>query len=407
MRQFYDLHHRTVLALGTALAVLVVLVASVLAFTMRGGGRVTPGQPSTAGPSTAIAPPPSTGLGSSAPASPGTWRQLPAAPVPAGTNATYTGAWTGTDLLVFTPYTQTGGPSVLVAYNPASNTWRKLASSPYPAVMKEGGERVVWTGKELLSFGMIDAAYNPATNQWHRIAAGAPEGASATVWTGSQVLMWGGGCCADFRAAGAAYNPKTNVWTPIAAGPLAGRAAPGAWTGKELIVVGGNADGPTYADAAAYNPASKQWRSLPPLPAPRTEATVTWTGTEVLVVGGMNLGGSPATVYADGYAYNPATNSWRHLPSSGIPRTEHVAAWTGTRLLVWGGYRALTGVETTVPAHGMTFDPVTDRWSAMPVSPLKGRTGAVAAWTGTELLIFGGLQYQPYQAFTDAAAYQP
>ncbi len=411
MRQFYYLHRRTMLALGTALAVLVVLVTSVLAFTTRGGDRVTPGQPVNSGPSadspSSSTAEPSAGIGSSSPTVTGvrSWRKLPAAPVPA--DATYVGVWTGTDLLVYSSYNPVGEEDVLAVYNPASNTWQKLASSPYTPVMREGGERVVWTGREMLAFGVVDGAYNPATKQWHSIAAGAPAGASATVWTGSQVLMWGGGCCADFHNNGAAYNPKTNAWTPIPAAPLAKRAAPGVWTGKELIVVGGNGDEKTFADAAAYNPVTKQWRKLPSLPAPRTEASVTWTGTEVLVVGGMNMGGSTSTVFADGCAYNPTTNRWRDLPSSGVPRTEHVAVWTGSQLLVWGGYTKLNGVEVTVPSHGMAYDPATNRWSAMPASPLKGRAGPVALWTGTEMLVFGGVQWQPYHLFTDAAAYQP
>ena len=413
MRQFYRLHRRTLLAVATAVAVLVVLVTSVLAFTMRGGDRVTPGQPATAGPPTATPSPstaepePSAGIGSGTPAVAGTWRRLPAPPVPA--SSSYAGVWTGADLLVFTPYVRPDEHNVLAAYRPASNAWRTLASSPYPAVIKEGGERVVWTGREMLAFGLVDAAYNPTTKQWRGVAAGAPGGASATVWTGRQVLMWGGGCCANFRADGASYDPATDVWAPIAAGPLAGRHAPGVWTGKELIVVGGYGEEKVFADGAAYNPATKGWRSLPSLPAPRTEASITWTGTEVLVIGGRNAIGTADTAYADGYAYNPATNRWRHLPSSGVPRSNHVAVWTGARLLVWGGYGVRRGPENAVPAHGMVYDPQTDRWSAMPASPLKGRTDAVAVWTGTEMLVFGGTvqsQYQ-YQTFTDGAAYKP
>ena len=409
MRQFYYLHRRTVLALATALAVLVVLVTSVLAFTMRAGNRVTPGQAATssaptgvASPSTA-APTPSTGIGSRAPTSAGSWRRLPTAPVPA--SAMYAGIWTGTDLLVFSPYVYPGETNVFAAYRPATNTWRTLAGSPYPVVMREGGEQLVWTGREMLAFGMVNAAYNPATKQWREISSGSPGGPSATVWTGTRVLMWGGGCCAEYRADGYSYDPKADTWTPMPAGPLAGRRAPGVWTGTELIVVGGNSEESTYADAAAYNPTTKRWRVLPSLPAPRTNASVTWTGTEVVVFGGMRFGDTKTTVYADGLAYNPATNRWRHLPSSGVPRTEHMAVWTGSQLLVWGGLGSLQGAETTVPTHGMAFDPSTNQWSAMPVSPLKGRTGAVTVWTGTEMIVFGGAHVTPYQQFNDAAAF--
>src|SRR5690348_6449176 len=145
---------------------------------MRGGNRVTPGQAATsstptgvASPSTA-APTPSTGTSSSAPASAGSWRRLPTAPVPA--SAMYAGVWTGTDLLVFSPYVYPGEQNVFAAYRPATNTWRTLTASPYPVVMREGGEQLVWTGREMLAFGMVNAAYNPATKQWREISSGSP-----------------------------------------------------------------------------------------------------------------------------------------------------------------------------------------------------------------------------------------
>ena len=125
---------------------------------------------------------------------------------------------------------------------------------------------------EMLAFGLVDAAYNPTTKQWRGVAAGAPGGASATVWTRRQVLMWGGGCGANFRADGASYDPATDAWAPSWPDHSpAGRHAPGAWTGKELIVVGGYGEEKVFADGAAYNPATKRWRSLPSLPRPRTE----------------------------------------------------------------------------------------------------------------------------------------
>src|SRR5919198_4648344 len=110
----------------------------------------------------------------------------------------------------------------------------------------------------------------------------------------------------------------------------ADRHASGAWTGRELVILGGNdADGKVFSDAAAYDPATRRWRRLPPLPEPRTGATATWDGTEVLVIGGQGSLGAHPELYADGVAYNPATNRWRRVPAMEFPRQGHVAVWTG------------------------------------------------------------------------------
>jgi N-acetylneuraminic acid mutarotase len=225
------------------------------------------------------------------------------------------------------------------------------------------------------------------------------------------VLIWGGGCCGDFSASGSAYDVAADTWQQMPASPLTGRWHPyGAWTGTELLVIGGNTEEGALTDAAAYNPAKRTWRSLPSMPARRADATAVWTGTELLIVGGHAQTWPDDKVYADGVAFNPSTNQWRTLPSSGISRYHHTAAWTGSVLLVWGGQTLprdkRTGVYST-PPHGMIFNPATGTWSAMPVSMLRGRTSPAAAWTGSELLIWGGNGVaEPRVQLADGAAFR-
>jgi N-acetylneuraminic acid mutarotase len=332
--------------------------------------------------------------------------------------------WTGSELLVHGPvFAGSGeipkGRSVAAAYNPATRSWRRLPPAPGAVLNGEGGYRAVWSGSELLGWGMgLHAAYNPTTNRWRTLAP-APIGApSLTVWTGRQVLLWGGGCCDDFLADGAGYDPATDTWQPLPAAPLAGRHTTGAWTGRELIVVGGDGVASrqpstytVFADAAAYNPATRSWRRLPPMPRPRADATVTWDGREVLVVGGRGTVGRSG-LYADGVAYNPATNRWRTLPAMDTSRVGHTAVWTGHQLLVWGG-RTMRAGSWVAPAHGIAYDPASNRWSPLPRSPLRGRTGHLAVWTGTQMLIWGGSSVTPDPStgnpasLVDGAAYDP
>jgi hypothetical protein len=35
------------------------------------------------------------------------------------------------------------------------------------------------------------------------------------------------------------------------------------------------------------------------------------------------------------------------------------------------------------------YGPVTNRWSAMPTSVLAGRSNPIAVWTGTRMLVWG------------------
>lgn len=347
----------------------------------------------------------------------GTWQRLPAAPLP--TSYAYTSVWTGTEMLLLGlvgagPEPGSRMAYVGAAYNPSTGTWRRLP--PIRALQEgnsEGASRAVWTGSEALLAGLINGAYDPTANRWRRIS---PEGlgGGVTVWTGRQVLMWGGGCCGDDVASGAAYTPETDTWQRLPASPLAGRQRPqGAWTGTELVIVGGaNADGKALRDAAAYNPATRSWRRLPAMPEPRGHATATWTGREVVVAGGSGPSSNVrpyVRLYTDGVAYNPATNRWRRLPAMEGGRMDHTAVWTGRHLQVWGG-RTIRAGSWTAPAHGLAYDPAGNRWSALPKSPLRGRTGHVAVWTGTQMLLWGGYPVRhtdPQRPFTDGAAYTP
>ncbi len=60
--------------------------------------------------------------------------------------------------------------------------------------------------------------------------------------------------------------------------------------------------------------------------------------------------------------------------------------WTGTELLIWGG----VGDRGQEAGDGAAYDPVTRAWTPMPASPLSPRDGAFAVWTGTRALFWGG-----------------
>ena len=336
---------------------------------------------------------------------------MPAAPIASALQQT--GVWDGHELLIAERVHVNKAPfckDTAAAYRAADRTWRKLSPPQGPVGCLEGGDRSVWTGREMLLWGQTNMAFNPATNRWRKLpppptGAGGP---AVTVWTGRQMIGWGGGCCGGAIADGAAYAPATNSWKMLPAAPLAARPnAVGAWTGTEMIVTGGETDqGRFFADAAAYNPATRTWRTLPPMPTSRTEATAVWDGTEVLVIGGWHVVGDRDVWLARGVAFNPTSNRWRWLPPMAFPRQGHVAVWSDHQLLVWGGAAYGRPGAGKVPPHGEAYDPATNTWSPLPAAPLRGRINPIAVWTGAAMLVWGG-QSPGYHPFADGAGLTP
>ena len=360
------------------------------------------------------------------PSLPGTWRTLPKAPLDF-VDQFPTSVWTGKEMIVVgrgTTYLKSGEVTrvyVGAAYDPATRTWRRIPSPP-PEVSGVYGFTSVWTGKELLLWGQgTRAAFDPATNRWRLLPSQpALDGAALVVWTGRETIGWGGGCCGDAWADGVAYNPSTNTWRKLARSPLHGAQHPiGAWTGRELIVFVGGLNPDTgkpwparFANAAAYDPATDTWRRIAPLPAPRDDATAVWDGREVILVGGYaNATKMPWTLARRGLAYDPAKNAWRTLPPMATGRMQFASAWTGKRLLVWGGTSMPGGgapVKPQTPPRGSAYDPATNRWSALPASPLRGCLDPTWVWTGRSLIVWGGgTGLPPYRSRTDGAAFTP
>jgi hypothetical protein len=340
---------------------------------------------------------------------PGTWRRLPASPVVPDFD-TARAVWTGTQVIAFGRDTLTardahGNPyaketvNVAAAYRPAGNRWRALAPPPAGDVM--GAGTAVWTGTRLVVMSPFTTlVYDPSTDHWRRIGRGH---GGLVAWTGRELLAWGGGCCGDAASDGVAYSPTTNAWRRLPRSPLAGSQQPvGAWTGRELVVVVGklDPDGKPWpaglARAAAYNPATNTWRRIAPLPASRDGASAVWDGHELLVVGGATGKLTPGA----GFAYDPASNRWRPLASMGSGRTGALAVWTGDRLLLWGGKNGAGKPLAT----GLAYDRGANRWSPLPHAPLSSRIEAAAVWTGRSLVLWGGVPTKTWGKFAAGGA---
>lgn len=119
-------------------------------------------------------------------------------------------------------------------------------------------------------------------------------------------------------------------------------------------------------------------------PSARYNHTAVWTGTKMIIWGGY----AKAGLAGDGFSYDPVKDEWKAISAVNAPaaRHDHEAIWTGTKMIVWGGY-GVGGLATT----GGIYDPVTDSWTAMATvgQPALRQAHAMVS-TGTKILVWGG-----------------
>jgi hypothetical protein len=324
---------------------------------------------------------------------------LPAGPVDG--RITPSVVWTGSEAIVWGGELRTDAPELPqptgAAYSPGKNAWRPIREAPF--ALRSDHVAAVWTGKEMLVWGLDPSAsteggaYNPRANRWRRLPRAPVEAASGlvTVWTGKEMIVWGG------RAnVGAAYNPCTNRWRQVAPSPLEGRfQATAVWTGTEVLVFGGNGlTNLPFLDGAAYNPRRDAWRVIPPAPVRGYYAhSAVWSGFEMIVWGWSNLAADRAAEN-ETVAYDPDDDAWRTLspaPLVPFPRGQQgegtggsVAGWAGDRVLAWTG---------TLDAEGplvLEHHPGADTWTRLAPAPAGSQAYVPSiVWTGRELIVFG------------------
>jgi hypothetical protein len=319
--------------------------------------------------------------------------------------------WTGGQMLVWGGQ-GLGGPATPGGrYQPASDTWLTMSAAGQPA--PRSGPSAVWTGTEMIVWGGgsqdgTGGRYAPQSDAWTPTLV-PPQDAPPSredhtlVWTGTHTIAWGGFVDGSTVSnSGTAYDPLLDAWTPTTlTGAPSPRSRHGAvWTGQEMLVWGGRADG---SPGGRYDPVTKTWAPISSTdqPAPRWGHTAVWTGTRMVVWGGTNSDAVPQdpsceeVVLAGGAAYDPSSNTWTPMPSTGSAgrRRYHTAVWTGTEMIAWGGERL---VYTEFPAPGCVFiaqstgeklDPVAGTFTTIAApAPLSYHA---AVWTGTEMVVWG------------------
>ena len=70
-------------------------------------------------------------------------------------------------------------------------------------------------------------------------------------------------------------------------------------------------------------------------------------------------------------------------------RGGHTAIWTGTEMIVWGGYDNTYNTDLEI---GAKYNPATNNWTVTTtINAPPPRAYQTAVWTGDEMIIWGGL----------------
>lgn len=146
--------------------------------------------------------------------------------------------------------------------------------------------------------------------------------------------------------------------------------------------------------------------------APGAASSNLQAGGQSAVPGGgivLSLGSNDTNLIANGYTKMGTTvaseDEWLQGSTSNAPtvRLGASVAWTGTELLLWGG------VDGTNPTNtGGRYNPQTQTWTAMSTNGApSARLQAGAVWSGSELIIWGGFDASLTTYFRSGARYNP
>lgn len=326
----------------------------------------------------------------------------------------HTTVWTGSLAVVWggsnggTTYYNSGGK-----YDPVANSWTATSTTGAPSVRQGhvaayvSGKMSVWGGNDgtYLANG---GRYDPTANTWQTMSTtNAPPGIfrSAAIAAGSEMIVWGGWISfGNNTNGGSRYNPTTDVWTltTTSGAPPAKNYPILVWSGTKMLVWGSDNTG------GVYDPGANSWTTITTTNAPtiRWLGSGVWTGSEMIVWGGGDAG-----IYTNtGGRYKLATDTWTRTSNVNAPsaRNAHGAIWTGSKMVVWGG----TGPTfTPIFNTGGVYDPTTDVWTPTTLlgAPSARSPGGknVILWTGSKVLVWGGYDVIAGSPFNTGGLFTP
>lgn len=196
------------------------------------------------------------------------------------------------------------------------------------------------------------------------------------------------------------FTVATGTWTATTstAAPSTRNGHTAVWdsVNSRMIIWGGH-DGTVEVNTGGeYTPAptTGSWTSTDTgtnLPDARKEHSAVWTGTQMIIWGGFNATNDELNT---GSKYTPGAGPtyWADVTTTGAPgeRRRQTAVWdsTSSKMMVWGGSDG-----GAMKNDGGLYAPGADSWTATDVADpdLPGaREEHSAVWTGTYMIVWGG-----------------
>ncbi|MEV0811492.1 kelch repeat-containing protein, partial [Micromonospora sp. NPDC050200] len=275
-------------------------------------------------------------------------------------------------------------PGDVLEPSPSAPPWTTTAN--YPIAIMDNAV-AAYDGK-VYSVGGTDAAanvvnsyvYDPATNVWTRIAnLPAALEKPAAAFVGGKLFVFGGWNQSGIPSPKVyTYDPDTDVWETQASTNPAPTAASGIGVvDGQIYLVGGCANGPCSLSNGAvvrYNPGADTFTTVAAYP----EAVV-WQGCggidDTLYCAGGSVG---QTDLRSTYAYDPGSNTWTRKADLPVDVWGSAADTANGLLLLSTG---VINASTTVTNQGWAYDPAADSWSALPnANHARYRAGAACGF---------------------------
>lgn len=355
------------------------------------------------------------------------WSALPTAPIVARSNAS--SAWTGHDLIVWGGQTSRGLRDDGAVYDPVSRTWTVLPAAPLTPRAGAlsawvAGRFVVWGGGALGGGKQASdgASYDPTTRAWATLPAApvSSYGWAQLVVVGDRAVLLSTPRYGQQIVHVDAYDPATGMWRTL---PDLTAPADHQISSVAVLVAGDTVyvwldwyrDVPSPAnsvtiysgvDSYSLDTSTGRWATASLKPGHGYSDNPIWTGRQILLVDEYSACGpcdSPLSLGPPSEAIDPQTGRRTSIPTGPLSLESLGYFWTGSALLSLGvAPQGGTQNHRTYRGNTAVWDPGTNRWARVASATLSGDpAGAVRAWTGTELLVWGvagpsaGLQFAP------------
>ncbi|HPR63126.1 MAG TPA: kelch repeat-containing protein, partial [Thermoanaerobaculia bacterium] len=337
----------------------------------------------------------------------------------------HTAVWTGNEMIIWGGLDRDNRTNSGGRYDPVTDTWTEteISGAPDPryghTAIWIGSEMVVWGGEVCTDYPGCSTTektntggrYNPATDTWTATStiANVPSGRDGhtAIYGNNLMIVWGGFDGSNYLNTGGMYNPGNDSWTPtpLSGVPTARANHTAVWSGQYMYVWGGygcydsgctilsylNTGGGLRKQAVNY-----VWSTMTTTNAPwaRADHTAVWASSygKMIIWGGYGGGWSRL-----GGMYSPDTWVTTSLTDAPGAREGHTAVWTGSYMFLWGGECLENGCyEELVYGDGFIFNPQYDPglWDSMTElgdEVKENRSRHSSIWTGSEMIVWGGL----------------